>query len=159
MKNLIVYYSYEGNTEALVKGMKEVIDADVICLEPVKEKKSSGMFRFVWGAQQVYMTKQPELKPYNKDFAQYENIILAGPCWFGTYCPPLKTFLAENKFSGKNFYLFTCNGNNLRNTHKDYMKALEGNTIVSTLDLVYPIKNDIGKAKDEANNWIKENLK
>ena len=26
MKNLIVYYSYEGNTEELVKGMQEVID-------------------------------------------------------------------------------------------------------------------------------------
>ena len=29
MKNLIVYYSYEGNTEELVKGMQEVIDYNV----------------------------------------------------------------------------------------------------------------------------------
>ena len=30
MKNLIVYYSYEGNTEELVKGMQEVIDYNVL---------------------------------------------------------------------------------------------------------------------------------
>lgn len=39
MKNLIVYYSYEGNTEELVKGMQEVIDADVLRLIPKKEKR------------------------------------------------------------------------------------------------------------------------
>ena len=39
MKNLIVYYSYEGNTEELVKGMQEVIDADVLKLVPKKRKK------------------------------------------------------------------------------------------------------------------------
>ena len=48
MKNLIVYYSYEGNTEELVKGMQEVIDADVLKLIPKKEKKTKSLFRFVW---------------------------------------------------------------------------------------------------------------
>ena len=32
MKNLVVYYSYEGNTEELVKGMQDVIEADVLSL-------------------------------------------------------------------------------------------------------------------------------
>lgn len=39
MKNLIVYYSYEGNTEELVKGMQNEIEADVLKLVPKKEKK------------------------------------------------------------------------------------------------------------------------
>lgn len=42
MKNLIVYYSYEGNTEELVKGMKNVIEADVLKVVPKKEKISKG---------------------------------------------------------------------------------------------------------------------
>lgn len=48
MKNLIVYYSYEGNTEELVKGMKEVIDADVLKLVP--EKKSAKVYFAFYGA-------------------------------------------------------------------------------------------------------------
>ena len=39
MKNLIVYYSYEGNTEQLVQGMCDCVDADVLKLVPKKEKK------------------------------------------------------------------------------------------------------------------------
>ncbi len=158
MKNLIVYYSYEGNTEELVNGMKETIDADVLRLVPKKEKISKGLFRFVWGGKQVYMTKTPELESYSVDLSQYDNIIIGCPCWFGTYAPPVNTFLKENKMTGKNIYLFVCNGGNLRNTWKNFEEALTDNTIVSKIDLVYPVKNGIEDAKATVNSWIKEYL-
>lgn len=159
MKNLIVYYSYEGNTEELVKGLESEIEADVLKLSPKNEKKTKSLFRFVWGGIQVYMTKKPELEEYKIDLSEYENIIIGSPCWFGTYAPPVNTFLSENKIEGKNIYLFVCNGGNLRNTWKNYEDALKGNRIVSKLDLLYPIKNGIESAKEKTNKWIKENLK
>lgn len=159
MKNLIVYYSYEGNTEELVKGLEIEIEADVLKLSPKNEKKTKSLFRFVWGGIQVYMTKKPELEEYKIDLSGYENIIIGSPCWFGTYAPPINTFLSENKIEGKNIYLFVCNGGNLRNTWKNYEDALKGNRIVSKLDLLYPIKNGIESAKEKTNKWIKENLK
>lgn len=159
MKNLIVYYSYEGNTEELVKGLESEIETDVLKLTPKNEKKTKSLFRFVWGGIQVYMTKKPELEEYKIDLSEYENIIIGSPCWFGTYAPPVNTFLSENKIEGKNIYLFVCNGGNLRNTWKNYEDALKGNRIVSKLDLLYPIKNGIESAKEKTNKWIKENLK
>lgn len=159
MKNLIVYYSYEGNTEKLVKGMQEVIDADILRLIPKKEKKTTSLFRFVWGGIQVYMKKTPELEDYNLDLSKYNNIIIASPCWFGTYAPPINTFLRENKIDNKNIYLLVCNGGNLRNTWKDYETVLKNNNIVSKIDIIYPIKNGIEKAQEKVNNWIKENIK
>lgn len=154
MKNLIVYYSYEGNTEALVKGMQSVVDADVLKLEVQDEKPTKSAFRFVWGGMQVYMKKKPELKPYKIDLSQYDNIIIGSPCWFGTYAPAVNTFLSDNKFTGKKVYLLVCNGGNLRNTWKNYESALKGNTIVSRLDLVYPVKNGIADAQKKVNDWI-----
>lgn len=53
----------------------------------------------------------------------------------------------------KNIYLFVCNGGNLRNTWDNYEKALEGNKIVSKIDFIYPIKNEIDKAKEKAKDW------
>lgn len=159
MKNLIVYYSYEGNTEQLVKGIQEVIDADVLRLVPEKEKISKGLFRFVWGGVQVYMTKTPKLQEYSIDLSKYDNIIIGSPCWFGTYAPPVNTFLNENKIKGKNIYLFVCNGGNMRNTWRNYETALKGNNIISKLDLVYPIKNGIEQAKNKVNDWITSNIK
>ena len=159
MKNLIVYYSYEGNSEEISKAISEVIEADTLKLVPKKEKKTKSLFRFVWGGMQVYMTKTPELEEYNIDLSKYDNIIIGSPCWFGTFSPPVKTFLNDNKIENKNIYLFVCNGGNLRNTWNDYEEALKGNNIISKLDLVYPIKNGLDESKEKAKKWIKDNIK
>lgn len=108
---------------------------------------------------QVYMTKTPKLKEYSVNLSEYDNIIIGSPCWFGTYAPPVNTFLTENTIKGKNIYLFVCNGGNMGNTWKNYEKALKGNNIVSKTDLLYPIKNGISKAKENVNNWITSNIK
>ena len=47
MKNLIVYYSYEGNFKEISKAIKETISADILKLVPEKEKKTQSLFRFV----------------------------------------------------------------------------------------------------------------
>ena len=159
MKTLIVYYSYEGNCEAISKTIQEETGADVLCIEPQKEKKTKSLFRFVWGGMQVYMTKKPKLEDYNIDLSKYDNIIIGSPCWFGTFAPPINTFLSDNKIENKNIYLLVCNGGNLRNTWKNYDEILSGNNIVSKLDIIYPLKNGIDDAKEKTNNWIKSSLK
>ena len=159
MKNLIVYYSYEGNCEEISKAILEVIDADVLKVVPKKEKKTKSLFRFVWGGMQVYMTKKPELEKYNVDLSKYDNIIIGSPCWFGTYAPPINTFLSENEIKNKNIFLFVCNGGNTRNTWKNYEETWKGNTIVSKIDFVYPIKNGIEDAKKKAKEWAVSYLK
>lgn len=158
MKTLIVYYSYEGNCEALASSMASATGADLLKLEVENEKPTKSAFRFVWGGMQVYMTKKPALKAYHVDLSQYDSIVIATPCWFGTYAPAINTFLSENPFSGKKVCLLVCNGGNLRNTWANFEKALAGNTIVSKLDLVYPIKNGIEDAKKKANEWVLKSL-
>ena len=92
MKSLIVYYSYEGNCEEISKAIQEETNADVLCIEPKKENKTKSLFRFIWGGMQVYMTKKPELVPYEIDLEKYDTIFIGSPVWFGTYAPPINTF-------------------------------------------------------------------
>ncbi len=158
MKNLIVYYSYEGNTEVIAKALKEEINADILKIIPQKEKQTKSLFRFVWGGIQVYMTKKPKLETYSVNLSKYDNIFIGSPCWFGTYAPPINTFISENKINDKNIFLFVCNGGNLRNTWQNYEEALKNNRIISKLDLVYPLKNGADKAKTDAITWAKEAL-
>lgn len=49
LKSLIVYYSYEGNAEEIIKGMQDVIEADVLKLVPKKVRKTKSLFRFFLG--------------------------------------------------------------------------------------------------------------
>lgn len=156
MKSLIIYYSYEGNCEAISKAIKEETNADILCIEPKKEKKTRSLFRFVWGGMQVYMTKKPELKPYSINLDEYDTIFIGSPVWFGTYAPPINTFLLENKIKNKNVGIFICSGNNKRNTFANFEKALEGNKIIGEIEFVYPIKNGIESARKDAKKWVKE---
>ena len=158
MKNLIIYYSSEGNTRELARGMQEAIDADVLELKVREEKPTKSMFRFVWGGMQVYMKKRPALEECHVDLAPYDNLIIGTPCWFGTYAPAINTFLADHPMQGKRIHLFVCNGGNLRKTWQNFESVLSGNTIVSKLSLVYPLKNGIAQAKEKANAWIRESL-
>lgn len=153
MKNLIVYYSYEGNCDEISKAIQEVSHADVLKLTVKKENQTKSLMRFVWGGIQVYMTKKPELDSYHVDFNQYDHIFIGTPVWFGTYAPAINTFLSENKIEGKKISLFICSGNNKRNTFKDFENALKGNTIIDTIEFVYPIKNGIDKAALKAREW------
>ena len=153
MKNLIVYYSYEGNCDEIANAIKEVTKADILKLVPKKEKKTKSLFRFVWGGMQVYMTKKPELEEYNIDLSKYDNIFIGSPVWFGTYAPPINTFLSENKIENKNISIFICSGNNKRNTFKNFEEALKGNKIVDKIEFVYPIKNGIFASQLKAKEW------
>lgn len=155
MKSLIVYYSYEGNSEEIAKAIKEVTDADVLCIAPKKENKTKSLYRFIWGGMQVYMTKKPELMPYEVDLDKYDTVFIGSPVWFGTYAPPINTFLSENNIVNKNIALFICSGGNKRNTFLNFENALAENNIVGELELVYPIKNGIEEAKTKAKEWAK----
>lgn len=154
MKTLVVYYSYEGNTKELVEYIQTIKDVDVLELKVVDEKPTTSMFRFVWGGMQVYMKKKPELVSYSVDLKQYDNIIIATPCWFGSYAPAINTFLSENTIQDKNIYLLVCNGGNLRHTFEDFTKALRGNRIIGSLELKYPKKNGIENAKEKVKEWL-----
>ncbi len=70
MKNLIVYYSYEGNTEQIAKEIQKLTNADILKLTLKKEKKTKSLYRFVWGGIQVYMKRNPKLMPYNIDLSK-----------------------------------------------------------------------------------------
>ena len=45
-----------------------------------------------------------ELKKYLSDISQYDNIIVAGPCWWGTYPCAVFSQLERLDFSGKKVF-------------------------------------------------------
>lgn len=102
------------------------------------------------------MTKKPKLKSYKINLNQYNTIFIGSPVWFGTYAPPINTFLSENEIKNKNIGLFICSGDNKRNTFANFEKALEGNNIIGEIEFIYPIKNGIEKARENVVKWVKE---
>ena len=110
MKNLIVFYSLEGNTEYVADRIKEITGADVLKLVPVKAYADKGFAKFFWGGKSAVMAEKPKLQPYSVDLSQYDRVIFGFPVWASNVTPPLRTFIEDNRASlaGKKIAAYAC---------------------------------------------------
>lgn len=110
MKTLVVYYSLEGNTDYVAGKIAERTGAELLRLRPEKEYRDKWFSKFIWGGKSAMMAESPALEPYNADLTSYERIIFGFPVWAGTFAPPLRTFVSENKeaLAGKNIVSYAC---------------------------------------------------
>lgn len=110
MKNLVVYYSLEGNTGYVADKIKGKIGADLLCLVPKKAYHDKGFAKFFWGGKSAVMAEKPALEDYSVKLADYDRIIFGFPVWASNFTPPLRTFIEDNKeeLKGKRFAAFAC---------------------------------------------------
>ncbi|MBR4573354.1 MAG: NAD(P)H-dependent oxidoreductase [Lachnospiraceae bacterium] len=110
MKDLIVYYSLEGNTEYVAQVLKEKLDARVRCLTPKKAYSTKGFAKYFWGGKSAVMAEKPELESYDIDLSEIDRIIFGFPVWASTFAPPIRTFIEDNReaLAGKRFAAFAC---------------------------------------------------
>ena len=112
MKKLIVYYSMDGNTQYIAEKMADHFgsDSDILRLVPKKAYLDKGFAKYVWGGKSAIMGEKPVLEPYSVDFSLYDEIIIGFPVWAGTFAPPVRTFVFENKekLQEKKISVYAC---------------------------------------------------
>ncbi len=110
MKDLVVYYSLEGNTGYVADKIKDSTGADTLCLVPKKAYHDKGFAKFFWGGKSAVMAEKPKLEEYDAKLADYDRIIFGFPVWASNFTPPLRTFIEDNKeqLQGKRFAAFAC---------------------------------------------------
>ena len=110
MKAAIIYFSQSGNTQYVAKKLAAALNADLIPLVPRKAYPDSGFKKFFWGGKSALMGNKPDLEPYAFDGDAYDRIIFGSPVWAGTFAPPLRTFVEDNRtaLQGKRLSAFFC---------------------------------------------------
>jgi len=108
-KTAVVYYSFEGHTEELAKKIADELKADIFKLEPVKDIKTHGFFKYIIGGFRAIRDNSPQLKNINPDTEKYDLIVLGSPVWAGKCAPAVNTFIFQNNLEGKNIALFCSN--------------------------------------------------
>lgn len=103
MKNLVVYYSYMGNTEVVAKEIYQVVGGDLIKIEEVKKRKPGGM---MGPALSALLGLKSRLKKMDFTLAGYENIFLGVQVWAARSTPAINTFLSKADLKNKKVYLF-----------------------------------------------------
>ena len=123
-KMLVLYYSQTGNTKAVAVEIANKLGADIeeiTMVEPYDPDFQATIDRCKKDQEQGIL---PEIQPVKADIANYDVIFLGFPVWFGTYAPPVTTFLNSADFSGKKIVPFcTFGSGGLESSVKDLAAA------------------------------------
>ncbi len=140
-KTLVIYYSRtgenyvngsirkieKGNTELVAEYIQKAVDADLFQVDTVVPYSDDYMTCINEAKQELQKDARPELKKMLSDISPYDKIVIAGPCWWGTYPMAIFTQLDALDFTGKQvFALMTHEGSGQANSEKDLKKHCKG---------------------------------
>lgn len=158
MKILVVYYSYDGNTRFIAETVANELDADIHELKPVKEMKSKGFLKYVWGGTMVAMKRKPRLLPLDKNPADYDLIIIGTPVWNSTMAPPVRSFLDTFGSGVKLAALFCSFSGGVKKTFAE-MKELMGDCeVAGEKGFLDPLARNESESSKAAREWAKSLL-
>lgn len=123
-KALVLYYSLTGNTKMVAEEIANRLGADIeeiVCVNPYDTNFQACIQRCM---QEREAGVLPEIQPVKADLSKYETIFIGYPVWFGTYAPPITTWLNSVDLSDKIVVPFcTFGSGGLESSVKDLMNA------------------------------------
>lgn len=151
-KTLVAWFSWSGNTEAVVKHIAEKTGADLFRIEREKPYPTQYDPCTVDAKNEVDNNVFPAIKGIPENFGKYDTVIVAVPVWWYTAPMPVRTFLEKSglDWSGKTVIPLCTAYTAEYNTLKDIVKAtpeaehLEGLAVITTkmngedIDRKYP---------------------
>lgn len=111
-KVLIVCYSQSDkqNTRTVAEWIREQTGGDLFAVT-MKRPYSGNYFSVLKeSAKDRKNNILPEILPFTGNLASYDIVFIGSPVWFGTFAPPVKTFLKTYDLSGKTIVPFCTHG-------------------------------------------------
>lgn len=119
-KMLVLYYSQTGNTKSVADEIAQKLGADIeeiVAVNPYDGDFQATIERCMLEREEGII---PDIQPVKADLANYDVIFIGYPVWFGTYAPPVITFLNNVDLSGKKIVPFcTFGSGGLESSVKD----------------------------------------
>lgn len=137
-KTLVVYYSWScGNTEKIAEQLADACDADIARIETVVPYPEDYQETVDQGQRKVNAGFMPEIENLEYNPADYDVIVIGTPTWWYTMAPAVKTFIAENDFSGKTVVALSTNGSCPGNVTADIEDACAGASFGPALEVQF----------------------
>lgn len=123
-KMLVIYYSQSSNTKIVAQEMATRLNADLAEIVPVELYDGDFQATVERGKRELDEKNYPAIQPLAVDVANYDVVFLGYPIWFGTYAPPIFTWLDQVDLSGKKVVPFcTFGSGGLESSVMDLSKA------------------------------------
>ena len=119
-KVLVLYYSLTSNTKTVAQEIATRLNADIGEIVPVEAYDTAFQATIERCMKDREQGIMPEIKPIASDLSKYDVIFVGYPVWFGTFAPPIGTFLTQTDLSGKKIVPFcTFGSGGLESSMKD----------------------------------------
>lgn len=152
-KSLVVFYSQNGATKKVAEIFQKSRNADVFEIALATPYPSTYDSTIAAVGAQRESKQWPALVNAKADIAKYDTIFLGYPIMFGSFAPPIYSFLDSNDLSGKVVVPFCTYGSGGRKASAAELKTLEPKANVT---LAYGISNKRVTAENGADVAAKE---
>lgn len=140
-KNLILYYSRKGenyynggikdlkkgNTEICAEFIQKAVGGDLFEIETVKTYAADYYACIDEAKKELQQKARPELKRTLDSIAEYDNVFVCGPCWWGVFPMAIYTQVEKLDWHGKKvMVLVTHEGSGLAACERDLKRVLDG---------------------------------
>lgn len=150
--SLIVYYSQNGTTRTVAECLAGNVNADVVELECSVPYPDDFQATIEESRDECQNSTGRALVEESFDLTGYDTIYVGYPIWFGTFAPPIVTFLKENDLSGKNVVLFCTYGSGGRlASEKAFREMCPDANVLGSYGIA---ARQIGNAADEVASFI-----
>ena len=160
MKILVLYYSLDGNTEAIGEAIAKKVGADSAKLVRVKRVRPYNAFRRFKARMEVVRKKKPDIFPFKWDPRDYDLIFIGTPVWFDSYNPVFNTLFSVIKIYDRKIALFSCGENDSDKALLKFSSLLQDSVILDKKNWVEPLWWDdeaqTEQALKEAEDWAAE---
>ena len=158
-KVLVVYFSWSdgANTGRVAEVIAKETKADLVRLQPAKPYSRKYNEVLSRGRAELNKNQPCPIEKVAKEVKNYETVFVGTPIWFGTFAPPVKTFLQENKWAGKKLFFFCTHGSGgAGRFFGDAAKLCAGAQIGKGFSCY---GNHSAKSAPQVKKWLKENFK
>lgn len=151
-KQIIIYYSWSGNTETVARLIQEKIGAQIFEVNPVKAYSSDYRSCVDQARKEIQTGFMPEIKAVPDNLDSYDIIFIGTPIWWHTMAPPVFTFLKDTDLSGKTIVPFCTHGGGGKGHFTDDVTKLCKNATI--LDDLVLYGNGGTAAASEIMTWL-----
>ena len=147
-------YIQVGNTEKAAKMIAEITGADLFKIEQKESYAADYNTCIAQAKEDLQADKRPEILNQPESIAQYDEIYLGYPNYWGTMPMAVYTFLESYDFSGKKIYPFcTHEGSGLSGTERDIQKCAKGAVVEKGIAIH---GSSVDGARSAIEKWLKK---
>ena len=140
MKTLVAYFSAQGTTAKVAKDLAEHLNADLFEIKPLHPYTDADI-RYnnplARCNKEKFGKKDVPVAGKVENFADYDEVFIGFPIWYGAAPNVVNTFCKAYDWSGKKVYAFATSGGSGIGRTAEKLKPFVNGAVSVTADLVH----------------------